>query len=260
MGLVIVAILFALGARGGYALTTFGISTFVLTVIVVEFWKGTRTRARIEGEGVLPAFGHLITRNRRRWGGYLVHVGVVLIFTAFAGRSFEVRVTETMNPGESVSVASPFGHTYTLTYEGLSSSLQGGAAVQRPNFDQWVALMSVERDGEAVGVLSTEKRFYPSKRMMTTEVGIRSTPMEDLYVILAEVKDMEGMLANDSEAQEIVAEIQINPLVGWIWYGSVVLSIGSLVALWPGGELRRREKVMKRAESPKETVAGAAQA
>jgi cytochrome c-type biogenesis protein CcmF len=260
MGLGMAALLFGLGARGGYALTTFGISTFVLTVIVVEFWKGTRTRARIEGEGVLPAFAHLISRNRRRWGGYLVHVGVVLVFTAFAGRSFEEKVTETMDPGDSVSVASPFGHTYTLTYEGLSSSLQGGTSPERPNFDRWTALMSVERNGKAAGSLSTERRFYPSKGMMTTEVGIRSTPLEDLYVILAEVKDMEGVVANDPGAQQIVVEVQVNPLVGWIWYGAVVLTMGSLVAMWPGGELRRRATVVEGSGGSKEAAVGAVRA
>ena len=135
----------ALGVRNGYALATFGISSFVLTVIVVEFWKGTRARARIEGEGIVSAFVHLVGRNRRRWGGYIVHVGIVLIFTAFAGRAFEVEVRKSLNPGETVTVASPFGHTYTLTYEGISSSREG-------NFDRWVALMSVQKD---------EKRWGP---------------------------------------------------------------------------------------------------
>ena len=143
-GVVVVAALWALGARGGYALSTFGISTFVLTVIVVEFWKGTKARARIEGEGFFPALVHLVGRNRRRWGGYIVHVGVVLIFTAFAGRAFEVEVRKSMNPGETVTVASPFGYAYTLTYEGISSSREA-------NFDRWVALMSIQKDGEALG-------------------------------------------------------------------------------------------------------------
>jgi cytochrome c-type biogenesis protein CcmF len=124
LGLVVVAVLLALGAREGLALTTFGISTFVLTVVATEFWKGTRARARIEGEGIGPAIIHLVGRNRRRWGGYIVHVGTVLVFTAFAGRAFEVEVRKVLNPGETVSVASPFGHTYTLVYEGISSSVE----------------------------------------------------------------------------------------------------------------------------------------
>jgi cytochrome c-type biogenesis protein CcmF len=247
----VVLALSGLGVRDGYALATFGISTFVLTIIAVEFWKGTRTRARIEGEGVMPALVHLISRNRRRWGGYIVHLGVVLVFTAFAGRAFEVRVTESLDPGDTVTLASPFGHTYDLTYQGISSSREG-------NFDRWVALMSVEKDGKPVGALSTERRFYPSKGMMTTEVGIRSTPVEDLYVILGDTEDFEGIVANDPGAQRVVVEVQVNPLVGWIWYGGLIITVGSLIALWPGAELRKRlEPQVEKAPSA-EVLAGAA--
>lgn len=249
-GAVVLAFL-ALGARNGYALATFGISTFVMTVIVVEFFKGTRARARIEGEGALAAFVHLVGRNRRRWGGYIVHAGVVVIFTAIAGRAFEVEVRKAISPGETVTVASPFGHTYTLTYEGLSSSVEG-------NFDRWVALMSVQRNGKPVGSLTTEQRWYRVNQQMVTEVGIRSTPLEDLYVILAQVENMEGVVANDPEAQRIVTQVMINPLVGWIWYGGVILTVGALVALWPTAEVRRREEVGVREEGSTETVAGAA--
>jgi cytochrome c-type biogenesis protein CcmF len=232
-GLSVVGLLFGIGVRDGYALTTFGISTFVLTIIFVEFWKGTRARARIEGEGIVAAVLHLIGRNRRRWGGYIVHIGVVLIFTAFAGRAFEVEVRKSLDPGDTVSVASPYGHTYTLTYEGISSS-------REMNFDQWVALLSVQKDGEPVGAMSTERRFYRVNQQMVTEVGIRSTPVEDLYVILADVEDFEGIVANDPDAQRIVVQVMVNPLVGWIWYGGVILTIGSLIALWPAVEVRRR--------------------
>ncbi len=243
VGLVTAVVLYANGARDGWALLTFGISAFVLTIVLVEFWKGTRARARIEGEGVLPAMAHLIGRNRRRWGGYIVHVGVVLIFTAFAGSVFDQEVRKAMSPGESVSLASPFGHTYTLVYEGISSSREA-------NFDRWVALMTVQRNGERVGALSSERRFYRVNGQMVTEVGIRSTPLEDLYVILGDVEDFEGIVANDPGAQRIVADVQINPLVGWIWYGGIIITIGSLIALWPGGEVRRRVEVGSK-EAPK---------
>jgi len=252
-GVVVVGALWGMGARGGYALATFGISTFVLTIIVVEFWKGTQARARIEGEGFLPAVIHLISRNRRRWGGYIVHVGVVLIFTAFAGRTFEVEVRKSMEPGETVSVASPFGHTYTLTYEGISSSREA-------NYDQWVALLSIQKDGVPVGAMSTERRFYRVNQQMVTEVGIRSTLVEDLYVILADVEDFEGIVANDPDAQRIVVQVMVNPLVGWIWYGGVILTIGCLIALWPAAEVRRRAGVETEAETAPAPVAGASTA
>jgi len=251
LGALVVMVFLGLGVRNGYALATFGISTFVLTVIAVEFWKGTKARSRIEGEGILPAFLHLISRNRRRWGGYIVHVGVVLVFTAFAGRAFEVEIRKGLNPGETVSVASPFGHTYTLTYEGISSSREA-------NFDRWVALMTVRKDGESLGALSTERRFYRVNQQMVTEVGIRSTPLEDLYVILADVEDFEGIVANEPGAQRIVAQVMVNPLVGWIWYGGVIITIGALIALWPGAELRRSPEATRKASSLQVTPAEAA--
>ena len=88
--------------------------------------------------------------------------------------------------------------------------------------------------------MTTERRFYRVNRQMVTEVGIRSTPVEDLYVILADVEDFEGMVDNNPDAQRIVVQVMVNPLVGWIWYGGVVLTVGALIALWPGAEARRR--------------------
>ncbi len=233
VGLGVVIFFLSRGVRDGWALATFGISAFVLFIILVEFYKGTRARARIEGEGIMAALVHLVSRNRRRWGGYIVHAGVVMIFTAFAGSAFDVEVREALEPGDAVTVASPFGHTYSLTYEGISSSREA-------NFDRWVALLSVEREGERIGAMTSERRFYRVNRQMVTEVGIRSTPLEDLYVILADVEDFEGIVANDPDAQRIMAEVQVNPLVGWIWYGGVIITIGALIALWPATEVRRR--------------------
>ena len=171
-------------------------------------------------------------------------MGTVVIFTAFAGRAFEVEIRKVLNPGDEVNIASPFGHTYTLTYQGISSSLE-------ENFDRWVALLSVQNDGKPVGTISTERRFYRTNRQTVTEVGIRSTPVEDLYVILADVEDFEGMVGNNPDAQRIVVQVMVNPLVGWIWYGCVILAIGALVALWPTADVRRRS------EAPEPAIAGA---
>ena len=227
VGIVVIAGFYLRGARQWMALVTFAVSAFVLTIIVVEFVKGTRARAHIEGEGVLPAFAHLVLRNRRRWGGYIVHVGVVLIFTAFAGAAFDREVTQTLDPGESVTIESAFGHEYTLTYQGLSSPR--GQNMLR----QAVALMTVEKDGVPVGSLTTEKRLYVTWEAPVTEVGVRSTFLEDLYVILERVEDLGGAFENDAGAQRATFEVQVNILVGWIWYGGLVLTLGSLIAMWP---------------------------
>ena len=212
----------------------FGIAAFVLTVIVVEFFKGTRARARIEGENWAVAFAHLVGRNRRRWGGYTVHAGVVIIFAGFAGAAFNHEVRQTLEPGESALVQSPLGHSYTLTYEGMSTTRALGSNTNRNLAWQVVALLRVEKEGRPLGTLTTEKRAYIAQEQPVTEVGIRSAFLEDLYVILSDVSDIEGALMNEPAAQTATFTFLVNPLVGWIWYGGMILALGGLVALWPG--------------------------
>ena len=227
VGAAVVAGLYMQGARQTMALVTFGVAAFVMTIICVEFVKGTRARAHIEGEGIPKAFVHLVLRNRRRWGGYIVHVGVVMIFTAFAGAAFDREVTQTLDPGESVTIQSAFGHEYRLTYQGISSPR--GQNMLR----QAVALMTVERNGVPVGSLTAEKRLYITWQAPVSEVGIRSTFFEDLYLILEQVEDLGGAFENDASSQRATFEVQVNILVGWIWYGGLILTIGSLIAMWP---------------------------
>jgi cytochrome c-type biogenesis protein CcmF len=239
VGVGVVALLWGLGARHTMALWTFGAASFVLAVVAIEFWKGTRARARIEGEGVLPAFYHLIARNRRRWGGYIVHVGIVLIFMGFAGSAWNDELKQTLQPGEAAEITSPFGHTWTLTYEGISSGLN----VFDENLAwQAVALLSIDLDGEAVGTMTTEKRGYiRPDGAVATEVGIRSLLLEDLYVILADADLRRVVGANDPSAQEATFTILIKPLVNWIWAGTLVMTLGCLIALWPSGDVVRAE-------------------
>lgn len=229
VGLGVGAILFALGMRQWMALLTFTISAFVLTVIVIEFWKGTKARARIEGEGFARAFVHLVSRNRRRWGGYIVHVGIVVVFAGFAGSSFNQELRVNASPGDVMTIQSPYGHTYDVTYETLSSGRNEGNILLRA-----VALFSVRKDGVDVGNLTAEKRSYVAWPNLATEVGIRSTPFEDLYIILGELEDPEGfLLSGEASADNATVSVLVKPLVGWIWYGGLIMTIGTLVALWP---------------------------
>ena len=227
VGISVALCFYLLGARQIMALVTFGLSAFVMTVIVVEFIKGTKARSRIEGEGHLVAFFHLIGRNRRRWGGYIVHVGVVLVFTAFAGAAFDRELIQTLEPGESVTIESPLGHNYTLTYQGLSSARGNNLAAKT------TALMAVSEDGEPIGTLTAEKRLYITWEAPVTEVGIRSRFFEDLYLILESVSDLNGAFMNDPEAQRATFEVQVNVLVGWIWYGGFIITIGGVITMWP---------------------------
>ncbi len=250
VGLGVFALLVALGSRQWMSLITFGLSAFVFTVIAVEFFKGTKARARIEGSAPPTALLHLVSRNRRRWGGYIVHVGIVMIFTAFAAASFKMELIQTLEPGESVTIESPFGHTYTLTYQGVSTAL-------RTRNMEWQAqaLLTVARNGKPVGSITTEKRMYLTYPAPVTEVGIRSTAFEDLYVILANAEDLGRALSNDAGGQRATFEVQINPLVGWIWYGGLMVAFGAMVGLWPskGSLAEHRSKATPR-EATREPV------
>lgn len=235
VGLAVAGGLFAIGVRHGFALATFGISSFVMTVIVIEFFKGTRARARIENENWAVALTHLIARNRRRWGGYIVHSGVVIFFAGIAGSSFDVNIRQTLAPGESAMIPSPLGHEYKLTYEGMSTTSATASNSNDNLAFQLVALLRVEKNGKVLRNLTTEKRGYIAQNQPTTEVGIRSSFLEDLYVILSDVPDIRRAIMNEPDAQTATFTFMVNPLVGWIWYGGMIVAIGGLIGLWPSG-------------------------
>ena len=246
--------LWVTGARHPLALVTWSICAFVLTVIGIEFWKGTRARARIEGEGYAIAFMHLVARNRRRWGGYIVHVAMVMIYFGFAGAAYNVDERFHVLPGDVVEIASPFGHTYSLTYEGLTVSLGKG---DRNLIWQAMAAVSVQQDGKQRPLMTTEKRMYVTGDIPMTEVGIRSSIREDLYLILSALDDMEGAVNADSNAQGIDLQVLIKPFVGWIWFGGLMLAIGTFVALWPSVD-RRRVALEERTQGAPEPAMAAA--
>jgi cytochrome c-type biogenesis protein CcmF len=223
-GLVTLVVLLALGVRDFHAVVALALAGFVAGTIVQEFYRGVRARVRMHGESVPLAFARLVGRNRRRYGGYIVHVGVLIYCVAFAGMAFKRETEATLKPGESLELASPFGHTYRLTHVGISQFEALNRVVS-------AATVSVEKDGKSVGLMTSEKRqhvdsfkrptFEPS-----TEVGIRSSLQEDLYITFA------GSVGGTEEA---VYRFTINPLVWWVWFGGFVLAFGGVVTMWPGG-------------------------
>jgi cytochrome c-type biogenesis protein CcmF len=226
-GLGALVLLIASGMRDFYAIVALSLAAFVAGTVTQEFWRGVRARRRMHGEGMFEALMRLVGRNRRRYGGYLVHVGMLVYFVAFAGMAFKREREATLRPGQSVQLASPFGHVYTLTHIGIS---------QYKALNRFVtaATVRVERDGREVELLTSEKRqhftiqggtdvpsFEPS-----TEVAIRSGLREDLYVVFAGAVD---------GTEEAVYRFTINPLVWWVWAGGFILVFGGLVTMWPGG-------------------------
>jgi cytochrome c-type biogenesis protein CcmF len=222
-GLALLGML-AAGVRDFYATMAITLAAFVAGTVLQEFYRGVRARRRMHHESVPVAFFRLIERNRRRYGGYIVHVGVLIYFVAFAGMAFKVQREATLKPGESIELTSPFGHTYRFTHVGISQYEALNRVVS-------AATVQVAIDGRPAGLLTSEKRqhvdsfkrptFEPS-----TEVGIRSGLREDLYLVFA------GAVNGTEEA---VYRFNINPLVWWVWFGGFVLALGGIVTMWPGG-------------------------
>ncbi len=178
----------------------------------------------MHGESVPVAFLRLIGRNRRRYGGYIVHVGILIYFAAFAGMAFKVAAGGHAQARRVGRAPEPFGHQYRFTHVGISQYEELNRVVS-------AATVEVTKDGKAAGLLTSEKRqhvdsfkrptFEPS-----TEVGIRSDLQEDLYLVFA--GSVEG-------TEEAVYRFNINPLVWWVWFGGFVLAFGGIVTMWPGG-------------------------
>ena len=234
-GLAAAAGLAVAGMRDRYALAALILAAFVLGTVTQEFWRGARARVRMYGEAVPLAVTRLVNRNRRRYGGYLVHVGILVYFVAFAGMAFKVTQEVTLAPGETAEIRSPYGHTYSFTHLGVSQYEALNRIVSAANLE-------VRRDGGRLGTIKSEKRqhvdsFGEKTFEPSTEVGIRSDLREDIYVVYA------GSIGGTERAN---FAISINPLVWWVWFGGVVLTFGGLLTMWPGGRTmapRRRRDV-----------------
>ena len=154
----------------------------------------------------------LTHRNTRRYGGYLVHMGIVLMFIGFTGHAFNQSEVKELNNGDSMTVGA-----YTLKMVNLE---QG----ETTNYQWHRATMQVSKNGEVLGKLEPEKRFYTASRQGTSEVGIRQRPNEDLYLNF-------GGMSDDN--QRAVIQAYVFPLVSWIWIGGLVLIGGTFICLVP---------------------------
>ena len=209
---VFVGALIAAGVRHFYALMSFGLCLFVAWTIAAEFYKGSRAIRAKTGRNLLSAAFELTHRNTRRYGGYIVHVGIVLMFIGFTGKVFNQDSTVEVKPGDSFHL----GH-YELRVADLASGDNGNYAWTR-------AVVDVSKNGEPLGSLAPEHRLYKASNQATSEVAIRRRPNEDLYLNYAG-------LSQDN--QRAVIQAYIFPLVDWIWIGFGVLFFGTLVCLVP---------------------------
>ncbi|KKM11283.1 cytochrome C biogenesis protein [Clostridiales bacterium PH28_bin88] len=190
------------------------VSLFVLFTIIQEFVRGTRVRRKMTGEGYGTAFWRLVTRNRRRYGGYIVHLGIVLMAIGIiASHAYKQEITRTVTAGEKITLGK-----YTTTFNGLMQREEGENVIV-------YADMPVSKDGKNIGAVMPEKVFYELWDQPSTEVGILGSLTEDFYVILS---------TWDKNGTEATFKVIINPMVAWVWIGGYILVIGTVFAVWPG--------------------------
>jgi cytochrome c-type biogenesis protein CcmF len=222
IALAVGVVLLLLGAGSSWiGLLAYTFAAFVLGSIGYEFVRGTRARHALTGGPWLAAFSELVARNRRRYGGYIVHAAIVLLAIGVVGSNAYDKVSErTLSAGQSMSI----GH-YGLTYNKLVRR-------QGANDTEFRALLDVRKNGNRIGTLSSGKNSYPAEQQTSNEVGIRTDYLtgEDLFVITDQINP-NGTIA---------FKVLVKPLVNLIWLAGVVFLIGSLVALWPSAVEQRR--------------------
>ena len=213
------AVVFLLLGLKGYVVISLTLSVFVIVSISMEFKRGVFSRVKRFHEPILSAFFTLIKKNRSRYGGYFVHLGIVLMFIGFTGQAFNLK----KEFGLSVNEENHLGDV-NLKLVKLWSE-------ERANHFSWIAeLLVTSDDGNTITLLHPEKRIYfhldpnPERRQPHSELDIFSTLKRDIYSVFSSI---------DTENNIAFFQIMINPLVRLVWYGSYMLVFGTIIALWP---------------------------
>ncbi|MGB9470106.1 MAG: heme lyase CcmF/NrfE family subunit [Candidatus Acidiferrum sp.] len=222
-----------LGYREAASAFCFALCGFVTWTIVMEFYRGAKVISARTGMSKMMAAHELAMRNTRRYGGYVVHFGMVLIFIGLAGAAFNTEAQKAMNIGDSLKLG-----PYTLV-------LQSGDTKVDKNYTAQRMIIEVLKGNKQIMLLYPEKRqFQGTEQAAGTMVAIYSTLREDLYVVYA------GM---DPESNVPVIHAFLNPLVKWIWLGGVWVVMGTLLALMPN---RRATLVLSAATQPAAAIPG----
>ncbi len=204
------------------ALVGFFLVALVIFVTVYEYWRGARARQRTQGENIFAAFWNLTGRNRRRYGGYIIHISMMLMAIGILGiEIFQVETQGRIGVGQSLNLSN-----YTITYRELASWDDQPKGV---NFTR--AVVDVYRNGIYLGALHPRKDYYYDLQQNMTIPGERATLRDDLYVLLI---DWEPASTNGA-----TFKIFVNPLVNWLWIGSLVFLAGIIIAAWPEKDAER---------------------
>ncbi|GAC1360387.1 MAG: hypothetical protein NVSMB3_08290 [Acidobacteriaceae bacterium] len=195
-----------------FSLTAFSLGAGVITAISAEFLRGAGVVRDQTGRGLLPSTLLLVRKNTRRYGGYLVHFGIVVMFIGIAGGAFNQSHEQEMGFGDQMQMG-----PYRLVCQSFTQD-------SNPTYDTEYALLDVYRGGKKVTQMAPEKRFYQASQTNSTMVANHSTLASDLYVIY------EG---KNPETERPIIKVFLNPLMNWIWIGVGIVAAGTLVALLP---------------------------
>jgi cytochrome c-type biogenesis protein CcmF len=280
--IAVAAVAIALVAGGGkrpWAMLMFAACGFLLGCVGQEFWRGARARRAMSGEALGVALVSLVRRNRRRYGGYLVHAGVALLFIGIAASSaFQHVVTPTLRVGQTANVGG-----YAIHYDRPTATITTHAGrLEKINLG---AYLSVRKGGKLVTRLHTERGYYPTddsslgalsryfEGEQTSEVGLKAGARRDIWTVISpntdplkniiaegdkvfgKAKNLPPQMASAMLGQAITGIVDryeknpppaqfrfiVSPLVTWIWLGAIVILFGGVIALWPppGGATSR---------------------
>ncbi|NIT14852.1 MAG: hypothetical protein GTN99_11635 [Candidatus Dadabacteria bacterium] len=226
-GILTAASLLAFGIREITAIISYSLCVFVMATVFTEFSKGTRVRAS-RGESYLTAFIKLVSRNKRRYGGYVVHIGVALIVIGITSSSVFVDTKEArLKPGEAFGIGN-----YLISYEKIHQYTTDAKHGTRAD-------LAIYSGSDKIGDLYPEKNVYKYEGNreinQESEVALRSTFKDDLYIILA----------NFDDTGTATFRAFLNPMVSWIWAGSIIVLLGAIITMWPTPKLIPQQSFAK---------------
>ncbi len=201
-----------------YSLVAITLSALVMFTISSEFYRGARVIAGHTGRNLLLSAVQLTRRNTRRYGGYIVHIGVVVIMIGFAGSAFNRDLEQELGRGDKMQIGA-----YTLVCDSYTQD-------DKPNYSSEWAIIDVYKGGQKIDTMYPERRFYKASQQPATIVANRSTMKEDLYLVYA------GL--NQDTGRPII-KAHVNPLVMWIWSGVHFVLIGTIIAMIPNMQASR---------------------
>ncbi|GIK08520.1 MAG: cytochrome c biogenesis protein CcmF [Anaerolineaceae bacterium] len=217
--LVITAAIFAFYTRNIIALIGFFLVALVILVTLYEFWRGTRARQRAQGENFFAALARLTGRNRRRYGGYIIHISMMLMAVGILGiEIFQAETQGALQTGQALELQG-----YKMVYKDIAQWDDASTGVNHTR-----AVVEIYKGNRAVAELYPRTDYFYEAQQNMTIPGLRSTMDDDVYVILVDWEPASAFGAT--------FKLYVNPLVNWLWLGSLMFFFGIVIAAWPDRE------------------------